>query len=147
MLDILEVKEEKRLKCNGHTLLCIDNAIDKVFKDQETKAGRDKLISKSASHVFGSSSSIATLGLIAISKLLSPSHAQHPVSYHKEYTKFLKQKSDDGNIAAIEIKKSGFKGFNSNRFGRICELGDLVVRHLEMIHIFLKNWLIKTKTN
>ena len=31
MLDELEVSEEKRLKCNAHCILCIQNAVDKVF--------------------------------------------------------------------------------------------------------------------
>ena len=63
MLDELGVDDEKRLKCNAHILLCIDNAIDKTFKDMETLIGVSKLISESASHVFNSPNcSIWSLG-------------------------------------------------------------------------------------
>ena len=76
-LDEIGVETEKRLKCNAHILLCIDQAMDKVFKDFETTLGVQKLIGLEASHVFsGGSSSIWWLGLIALAKLLSPSHAQ-----------------------------------------------------------------------
>ena len=45
MLDELGVETEKRLKCNGHILLSVQAALDKVFKDQETLIGAQKLIS------------------------------------------------------------------------------------------------------
>ena len=77
MLDELGVAEEQRLKCNAHTILCVQNAVDKVFRDKEAEIGVAKLISTAAQHVFSSpSNSICTLGLIAFAKFLSPSHAQ-----------------------------------------------------------------------
>ena len=66
-LDDIGIESEKRLKCNAHILLCIDQAMDKVFKDLETTLGVQKLIGLGASHVFsGGSNSIWWLGLIAL---------------------------------------------------------------------------------
>ena len=77
-LDELGITSEKRLKCNAHILLCIDQALDKVFKDLETTFGVQKLIGLGASHVFsGGSNSIWYLGLIAFaieSKSCSTEH-------------------------------------------------------------------------
>ena len=74
MLAELGVDDEKILKCNAHVLLCIDNANNITFKDIESLIG-SKLTSESASHVFNSQKcSTWYLGLIAFSKLLSPSH-------------------------------------------------------------------------
>ena len=52
ILDELGIESEKRLKCNAHILLCIDQAMDKVFKDLETTLGVQKLIGNDAAHVF-----------------------------------------------------------------------------------------------
>ena len=85
MLDSLGVPEEQRLKCNAHPILCVQNSVDKIFKDKEIELGPHKLISTDAGHVFSSpSSSIFTLGLIAFAKFLSPSHAQESISLYKE---------------------------------------------------------------
>ena len=59
------------------------------------------------------STSIHTLGQIAIAKLLSPSHASHSVSLYTEYK---------GWMDLQYIDHCGFKGFVSNRFGRIAEI-------------------------
>ena len=72
MLDKLGVEIEKRLFCNAHVLLTIDEAIDTAFRLNEVKTGKAKLISKDASHT--PQNSIFYLGLIALSKLLSDSH-------------------------------------------------------------------------
>ena len=39
ILDNLGVAAEQRLKCNAHVLLCVQNSVDKVFKDKETEIG------------------------------------------------------------------------------------------------------------
>ena len=101
------------MKCNAHILLAPDVAIDKVFRDTETLIGVSKLIEQGASHVFSNNSkSIWYLGLIAIAKLLSPSHNKESISLYSEYTEFLKRKSDKGDPEATKLLKSQFKGFN-----------------------------------
>ena len=59
------------------------------------------------------STSIHTLGLIAIAKLLSQCHAARSISLYSEYI----QRMDENNI-----EHDGFRGFVANRFGRIAEL-------------------------
>lgn len=39
MLDELGVEEDQRSKCNAHIILASDIAIDKVFRDMETRNG------------------------------------------------------------------------------------------------------------
>ena len=91
MLDCMEVVQSRRLKCNAHPVLCIENSVDKTFASHERSVGKDKLISIAASHVFSSpSNSIFTLGLIALAKLLSPSHSQQTISLYIQYKTFLK---------------------------------------------------------
>ena len=133
MLDELDVPEEKRLKCNAHVLLAVDVALDKVFRDVETKVGVANLIGKGASHVFSSpKNSVWYLGLIALAKLLSPSHNAETISLFSSYTKYL------GTIDDQSIKKNDFKGFISNRFGRIGELSSAVKRHINHIKNFFE---------
>ncbi|KAK6194847.1 hypothetical protein SNE40_000387 [Patella caerulea] len=111
LLQHLDIQPERTLKCCAHLILGVDSAIDKVFRDTETKIGLDKLIN--CNNILKSaSSSVFTVGLIAISKLLSPSHAAHSVSLYSEFKDWLKQKHE----------RHDFKGFVSNRFGRIAEL-------------------------
>ena len=62
-----------------------------------------------------SGSSIHTLGEIAISKLLSPSHAAHSVSLYSEFVQWMEQEG---------IERQGFKGFTANRFGRIAQIAN-----------------------
>ena len=121
MLDELGVAEEVRLKCNAHTILCVQNAVDKVYKDKESEIGVVKLISTAAQHVFSSpSNSICTLGLIAFAKLLSPSHAEHSISLYSNYKQFLLEDSRDMNSntkdESAKLLKLGFLGFSSRRF-------------------------------
>ena len=141
MLDELGVSAECRLKCNAHTILCIQNAIDKMFKDKETEIGVSKLISTDAQHVFSSpSNSIFTLGLIAYAKFLSPSHAQTNISLYKSYKQYLMEdsKSEDSVTKDLSTKllKKGFLGFSSNRFGRTLSLAETFVQHRSMIKKF-----------
>ena len=138
MLDSLSVSSDKRLTCNAHPLLCIQNAVDKTFKDKETEIGVSKLISTDAGHVFNSpKSSIFTLGLIAFAKFLSPSHAQDSVSLYKQYKLFLKADSEDLDSDTREISanllKHGFQKFSSNRFGRLLSLAEIFVENKPMI--------------
>ena len=76
VLQNLGIDEQKILKCSAHIILCIDEAIDSVLRDVESKIGRDLLAGDGIGNkAFQSKNSIITLGLIAISKCLSPSHA------------------------------------------------------------------------
>ena len=138
MLDTLEVDEKKRLKCNAHVLLAIDVALDKIFKDSETQIGVSNLIDNGASHVFNSpKSSVWLLGLIAVAKLLSPSHNAETISLHKEYCHYLSQLHDEKGNAL----KNEFKGFISNRFGRVGELSHMVIKHIDHIREFFDEFV------
>ena len=144
MLDCLEVDETRRLKCNAHPILCIENAIDKTFASHERSVGKDKLISVAASHVFSSpSNSIFTLGLIALSKLLSPSHSQQTISLYMQYKSFLKDLStseSDLKDLATQTLKAQFKGFGGgNRFGRVSYLAQTFVNHHPILVKFFEN--------
>jgi hypothetical protein len=55
MLEEMGVSQERRLKCNAHILLAIDNALQiwtRHFFTMEMKIGIEKLISTDAAHVF-----------------------------------------------------------------------------------------------
>lgn len=141
MLDSLGVPEEQRLKCNAHPILCVQNSVDKIFKDKEIELGPQKLISTDAGHVFSSpSSSIFTLGLIAFAKFLSPSHAQESISLYKEYKQFLKEDSEDMHSEtkdkSEDLLKKSFQKFSSNRFGRVLALAEIFVENRDMIAKF-----------
>ena len=150
MLDILDVEPARRLKCCAHPCLCIENALDKTFASHERSVGRDKLISVAASHVFTSpSSSIFMLGLIALSKLLSPSHSQQSVSLYLPYKTFLKSLStSDHDLKTLAAKtlKAQFKGFGANRFGRISHLAHIFIEHQPLIIKFFED-LVNTNQN
>ena len=108
-LDELGVKNEKRLKCNAHILLAVDQAMDKVFRDTEAALGVQNLIGLNASHVFSTGKNyIWWLGLIAFSKLLSPSHAQQSISLYKLYKECLlrdsKSDSETANFSQNLLK-------------------------------------------
>ncbi|KAL4219994.1 Cullin-2 [Mactra antiquata] len=123
LLQNLGVSEEKAIKCCAHLILGVDHACDKVFRNTEQHIGIQNLIKITAGEkVFCSpSSSIHTLGLIAIAKLLSPSHAAHSVSLYNEYIAWM---------SANDIPHTGFKGFVANRFGRIAGLAkEYLARH------------------
>ena len=72
-------------------------------------------------------SSIHTLGLIAITKLLSLSHAQHSVSLYNDFKSCIK---DNG------VQCEGFKGFGANRFGRIAKLAQEYLKWRDSIQAF-----------
>ena len=119
-------------------LLAVDVALDKVFKDTETQIGVANLIGKGASHVFNSpKSSVWLLGLIAVAKLLSPSHNQETISLHRDYCSYLRRLGDEEG----KVMKNEFKGFISNRFGRIGELSHLVIDHLQHIRNFFEEYV------
>jgi hypothetical protein len=90
-LDKLGIPENKRLKCTPCILLCIDECIDKVFRQHESSIGFSKLLTVPSSrfNVASKSTSVLTLALIAFSKPLSPSHAPNSVSLCKEFCVFL----------------------------------------------------------
>ena len=133
MLNELGIDEKKRLKCNAHVVLATDVALDKVFRDIETKVGPAKLIGQGASHVFGSpSNSIWYLGLLAIAKLFSPSHCTESICLYTDYMRYLRENPQYSNLHQ-------FKGFVSNRFGRIGELSNLFLDHEKAIDAFFNN--------
>ena len=78
----MAIPESENLKCCAHITLGVDNAYEKVFREAKQRIGVHNLISvKVGEKAFTSpGSSIHTLGEIAISKLLSPSHAAHSLS-------------------------------------------------------------------
>ena len=125
MLENLGIEEEKMLKCNAHVILGVDNAADKVFRQVEQSIGIQKLIDvKVGDKVFVSpSSSIHTLALIAIAKLLSPSHAAHSISLYSDYKTWSES----------EGQLTGFKGFTANRFGRIAEIAKEFLKNRDLI--------------
>ena len=130
LLETLDIESSKILKCSAHLILGIDHAIDKVFRETEQKIGVHKLLELSAGHKAFSSSSTAihTLGQIAISKLLSPSHASHSISLFNEYKGWMNEQGIDHN---------GFKGFQANRFGRIAEIAkEFTARRQSIIDFF-----------
>ena len=138
MLDEIGVSAKRRLKCNAHVLLAVDVALDKVFRDIETLIGVTNLIGRGAAHVFNSpKNSVWYLGLIAVTKLLSPSHNTESISLHKAYCSFLDKLTDDKG----KKLKNEFKGFTSNRFGRVGELSDSFQKHLVYIITFFDEYV------
>ena len=73
------------------------------------------------------SSSILTVGLITITKRLSPSHAAHYVAPYNEFVHWLENSN---------LEFNGFKGFVSNRLGRITELAKLYIGKKDHIRDF-----------
>ena len=133
VLDILNVEKEKNLKCCVYIILGIDNAIEKVLRNTEQLIGVQKLLKLTAGDkAFNSpSTSIHTLGLIALSKLLSPSHAANSVSLYCEYKLWI-----DEHQHQI---KNNFVGFQSNRFGRIAELSKMYIAHQSFLKQFFED--------
>lgn len=131
MLQTLGIAEDKILKCCAHVILAIDHAIDKVFKDVEQRIGVHKLLDVSAgTKAFSASTSIHTLGQIAIAKLLSPSHAANSVSLYGEYVSWLQEK---------QRKLDTFGGFVANRFRRIAEIAQKFLAHRQSILDFFES--------
>ena len=103
-----------RLKCCGHTILGVDEAIGSVLSEVENIIGHDKLIDKNiSSGSFQSKGSITTRGLIALAIALSSSHAALSYTLYSKY----KQWCEENNLEANE-----FLAFRSNQFGRISRL-------------------------
>ena len=130
VMEELQISEEKILKCNAHIILAIEKAVDSVLLYLESQVGNDKLIGTGAGNkAFQKSSSIITLGLIALSKLLSPSHAALSYSLYSAYKSW---RTENGKTT------KDFLGFNGNRFGRPTELAILFLDHkadlLEYFH-------------
>ena len=130
VLDELGIEDDQRLKCSAHVILSIDEALDSVLRDVESSIGRDKLIGSNVGGAFQTSSSIITLGLIAFAKALSPSHAALSYSLYMQYKNWRSEKG-------LEIKDS-FKGFRSNRIGRIAFLASLYLEHKIDLLIFFE---------
>ena len=128
------------MKCNAHVVLAVDAALKKTFKDTEALIGSSNLISEAATHVFSSSAnSIWYLGLIALAKLVSPSHLKESISLYKDYTDFLKENitlNNEHKEASSQLLKNGFKGFISNRFGRVGELSKATKNHKDVLDVF-----------
>ena len=135
LFEKLEIEDGKRLKCCAHIILGIDNAIDKVMKNTEQMIGVQKLLQLTAGErVFTSpNSSIHTLGLIALAKLLSPSHASHSISLYNDYKCWLQMNE------TLRGSKSNFKGFVSNRFGRVAELSKIHINQKDYIKHFFED--------
>ena len=69
---------------------------------------------------FTSSESIITLGLMALAKLVSPSHAAVSYSLYETYKIWREREGLDN---------SNFYGFSQNRFGRTAELASTFLEH------------------
>jgi hypothetical protein len=126
MLECLDIEQDKILKCSAHLILGVDHGMDKIFMQIERDVGIQKLIPITAgAKVFASpGSSVHTLGLIAISKLLSPSHSSHSISLYNQYTQWLVSEG---------LQSTSFKGFTANRFGRIAYLAKTFLEHRDHI--------------
>jgi hypothetical protein len=131
LLENLDVANHKIIKCSAHVILGVDHAVDKVFRNAEQKIGIHKLLNLSAGEkAFCSpSTSVHTLGQIAIAKLLSPSHAATSVSLYNEYKQWLDAKNELG----------GFCGFISNRFGRIANISKQFIEQKRLIMQFFSD--------
>ena len=83
-------------------------------------------------------SSVWFLGLIAFPKLFSPLHNTESISLHKDYCNYLSRLAvnEDGKKL-----KNDFKGFISNRFGRVGELSKLILEHMAYIKGFFEEYV------
>ena len=131
ILKNLDIDEERILKCNAHIILCIDERINNTLLSIENEIGRDKLIGVDiGSQAFTSKSSVVTLGLIALSKLLSTSHASVPYSLYSTYKLW---RSKEG------LDTSQFKGYSENRFGMKSYLAKLFLHQKEDLQKFFEH--------
>ena len=120
-MEILGIESKKVLRCSAHITCGADNAVDKVFKHFESSIGVQNLISLSEiQSAFLKSNSVFIMGINAISKLLSYSHATLPYSLSVVYKNWRKKQG---------LETNQFKGFSSNRFGRTVTLAKLFVEH------------------
>ena len=90
LIENLEISSDKHIRCTAHVIIGADNAADKVFRNTEQRIGVHKLMSGSAEEkIYNSSSSIHRMGQIALTKLLSPSHANQSVSLYTTFVTWL----------------------------------------------------------
>ena len=75
---------------------------------------------------------------------MSPSHCQETISLYMNYKNWLTtlaRRNDDLAYAANILLKSGFKGFQTNRFGRSGSLSQTYVDHEPLLHQFFEQWV------
>lgn len=76
VLDNLEVDEERRLKCVARIVFGVDGDFENAFKSFGKDVGGEFLSVRGIAHnVLHGTANIIMLGLIALSKCASPSHA------------------------------------------------------------------------
>ena len=129
-LDFLGIEDAKRIKCCAHILLCIDEAIEKVLKGKERKIGIASLffVSNAKFNLAHFKGSVLMAGQIALTKMLSPSHAKDSMSLYRSFTEYLAKKD----------RKNEFKGFVSNRFGRRADTCVTFLEYEEDLKRFFK---------
>ena len=112
---------------------------DKVFREAEQRIGVHNLINVKVGEkaLTSSGSFIHTLDEIAISKLLSPSHAAHSVSLYSEFVKWMEQE---------DIERQGFKDFTANRFGRIAQIANQFLKMKDQVLKFFDS-LVDVNSN
>ena len=77
LLDNLGEDHDKKLECCAHIILCVDHSRDKIYKDTEQNSGIQKLLLITLVRKPSIPLELLFIGLIAVAKLLSPSHATH----------------------------------------------------------------------
>ena len=101
-LSIHGIESQRVLRCSAHITLGADTAVDKVFKLFENIIGVQNLIELTAGQsAFINNNSVFTMAMLAISKLLSYSHATLPYSLCVVYKNWRKN----------ELETKDFKGF------------------------------------
>ena len=107
------------------------------------------MIGKGARFVSQNGETIWKLGLIALAKLLSPSHNQTSITHHRQYLEFLRRNVEDDQLVeeSKAVLKKGFKGFCANRFGRMDELSMIFCKHKQMLQLFLRSRLTSIRTH
>jgi hypothetical protein len=130
VLDELNVDEARRLKCNDHVVLCIDEAINAILLEVEDKIGRDKLIGGASSllQMFKSKQCLAVVALIATAKALSPSHVNMTYTLHDTLNVWKRDNNEVGQ---------DWKRFVSNRFGRVPALATIFVETRSALQRFM----------
>ena len=68
---------------------------------------------------------------------MSPSHNSESISLYKDYCHYLSRLTDDKGRKL----KNEFKGFISNRFGRVGELSHSVCKHISNIRRFFEEYI------
>ena len=129
----MEIENNKILNCSAHISLGVDNACNKTLKKYENAIGIDKLCDLPQGHeAFSRNNTVLQMGLQALSKLLSPSHAQLPYSMYVVYKQWRIQN---------EKEIAGFLGFSGNRFGRNLQLVDTFLPHRQDLLEFFDEYV------